>query len=146
MCKAFLAQLRRAYPDIQAAGLDIAAVTLGQPGATRDFCRQQEVPFVCLSDPNRVAYTAFGLLSGAGVATQGVVRPSTWLAFAREALKGNVSTPPPRGQDASQMSGLFVIDIDGSIQYAHRSRHLSDLISDEELAAAIAGLYDPSHD
>ena len=140
MCKAFLAQLRRAYPDIQAAGLDVVAVTLGQPHVTRDFCRAQAVPFPCLSDPDRSAYTAYGLLSESSVVARGVARPSTWLAFAREALKGNLNQPPPRGQSASQLSGAFIVDIDGMVEYAHHSQHVSDLLSGEDLAAALASL------
>ena len=140
MCKALLAQLRRAYPDIQAAGLDVVAVTLGQPRATREFCRAQSVPFTCLADPNRVAYTAYNLLVSPNIVAEGVVRPSTWLAFAREALKGNMTQPPPRGQNPHQLSGAFIIDTDGTVEYAHRSQHVSDLLSDEDLAAALASL------
>ena len=140
MCKAFLAQLRRAYPDIQAAGLDVAAVTLGQPEATGKFCRTQNVPFTCLSDPERAAYTAYGLLANPNVIAQSAARSSTWLAFTREALKGNLNQPPPRGQSASQLSGAFIIDSNGTVEYAHRSQHVADLISDEDLAAALASL------
>lgn len=137
MCRVFVAQLRAVYPQLEAAGVQIVAMTMGQPAATDRFCTDQEIDFVCLSDPARASYEAYGLMSGAANLAATSIRPDNWLAFAREALKGNMPGLAPRGQTLTQLSGTFIIDRAGIIRYAQRSRYAADLASGDELLAAV---------
>lgn len=129
MCKAFLAQLRRVYPDLQGLGVQVVAVTMGHPDQTEAFCQAQGVPFVCLSDHTREAYEAYGLR----VSLVGAAHPTSWLAFARAILKGNLPGPPPAGASQSQLSGAFVIDRQGIVRYARQSQTASDFPTAETI-------------
>jgi peroxiredoxin len=137
MCRAFVAQLRAVYPQLEAEGVQIVAMTMGQPAETDRFCTDQELDFVCLSDPARVAYDTYGLMSGAANLAATSIRPNNWLAFAREALKGNMPGLAPHGQTLTQLSGTFIIDRAGIVRYAQRSRYAADLATGDELVAAV---------
>ncbi len=141
MCKKFLAQLRRVYPDLQAAGVQVIAMTQGQPDQTRAFCQAQDTPFVCLSDPDRASYRAFGLSEGLPHLATSSARPTNLVSFAREMLKGNLPGLAPRGQSLSQLSGAFVIDQSGTVRYARRAQFAADLPTDEELLTAVRALH-----
>src|SRR3954469_4290436 len=60
MCRAFLAELRQIHPNLEEAGVQVLAMTMGQPEQTDEFCTQHEIDFVCLSDPERISYGAYG--------------------------------------------------------------------------------------
>lgn len=136
MCKAFLAQLRRVYPELQSLGVQVVAVTMGYPDQTEVFCQEQNAPFVCLSDHTREAYEAFGLR----ISRVGASHPTSWLAFAREILKGNLPGPPPPGSSSAQLSGAFIIDRQGIVRHAHQSQTASDFPTAEAILEAVRRL------
>lgn len=138
LCKVFLRQLREVYPECQALDAEIVALTMGQPGATGEFCRQQGTPFVCLSDYERQAYQAFGL----GNSLMGAVHPTTWLSYAREVLKGNLPRPMPPSM-TGQMSGTFIIDRRGLVRFAHPSKTAADNPAMDELLMVLRSLAQP---
>lgn len=136
MCKAMLAQLRQAHPCLQKQGVEIVAVTMGQPTETREFWQAQDLPFVCLSDADRQAYDAYGLLSSLA----GTVHPATWGAYAKSLLKGNVPMLASSAEEAAQLSGVFIVDQAGIVRYTYRSRTVSDYPDSEALIAAVSGI------
>jgi hypothetical protein len=99
----------------------VAVVTMGTPGETAAFCKQVRLPFICLSDPSRASYRAFGLKRG-GV--NEVMGPAPALAGLRAAAKGHFVGRPVN--DVYQLGGLFLIDADGRIRYARYPRHAGD--------------------
>ena len=131
-----LAQLRQAYPSLQKQGVEIVAVTMAEPSRAREYCQEQALPFVCLADPDRLSYEAYGL----GASLVGTVHPATWGAYARSLLKGNVPMPASSADEAAQLSGIFVIDQAGMVHYAYRSRTVSDYPDSEALVAAVGDL------
>lgn len=131
-----LAQLRQAYPPLQKQGVEIVAVTMGQPTQAREYCQEQDLPFVCLSDAHRQAYAAYGL----GSSLVGTVHPTTWGAYAKSLLKGNVPAPASSSEEAAQLSGVFIIDQTGIVRYAYRSRTVADFPDGEALVAAVGDL------
>src|SRR5512134_3115627 len=60
-CKEMVDQLASAAPDIKAKDLALALVTQGTPEQARAFCEQRAPGVLCLSDPERRAYAAYGL-------------------------------------------------------------------------------------
>lgn len=139
MCKAFVAQLRQVYPELQALGVEIATVTMGRPDMTQEFCRQQSVPFACLADPERLVYQAYGLIDS----FIGATHPTTWVAYARSVLRGNLPRPMPLGTPHGQLSGAFLIDQQGVVRFAHRNQTAADNPSNEQLLAAVHPLAQP---
>lgn len=120
---------QKAFED---RGARVALVTMGEPEETREFCLRYGVPFVCLSDPRKEAYRAFGLGRGG---SREMFGPSSWVRGARATLKGHTVGAPVG--DPWQMPGVFVFDAEGEVRYARRAREASDNPSNAELLAVL---------
>jgi len=112
-CKEMLDELMEGKARIEKAGLGIAVVTQGSPGATDLFMNQYAPDLVALSDPERMAYHAYGLERGNIFQT--VLHPQVIRSVKESAKKGYRLEQPPEGQDAMQMSGTFIINQEGRI-------------------------------
>jgi peroxiredoxin len=123
-CKEMLAELVDARTDIEHAGLTLAAVTQGTPAETAEFCRRQAPGIVCLSDPERKAYRAYGLERGN--LWQVALSPQVVVGTARARKRGHHAEMPPKGQDAMQMSGTFIIGTDGRIRLPYYYDTIAD--------------------
>lgn len=123
-CKEMLAELAHAQTDIARAGLALAAVTQGTPAETAEFCRRQAPGVVCLSDPERHAYRAYGLERGN--LWQVALSPQVVAGTALARKRGHNAEMPPRGQDVMQMSGTFVIGTDGRIRLPYYYDTIAD--------------------
>jgi hypothetical protein len=55
--------LRDAYPEIQAAGVELAVIGNGTPAEAAGLARRMELPFAVFTDPERGAFQAAGLRS-----------------------------------------------------------------------------------
>ncbi|MFZ5821849.1 MAG: SelL-related redox protein [Chloroflexota bacterium] len=138
-CKEMVDALASAAPSFQEKVLALAIVTQGTPEATRAFCQERAPGVVCLSDPGREAYRAYGL-----------ERASIWQAFlSRRVWQSNQRlkeargwTPemPPPGQDAMQMSGTFVIGKDGRIRLPYYYDDIADHPPVDLLLHGVMGL------
>lgn len=136
MCRAFLAQLRELDPELQAMGVEVVAMTLGEPEATKEFCHKQGVDFACLCDPERQSYEAYGLANS----MIGASHPSTWWAYTREIVKGNLPGLTTDKGAGSQLSGTFIIDQAGTVRFAHRNKTAADYPAPETILAAARAL------
>ena len=112
-CKEMLAELVAGREHIEKQGLAIAVVMQGTPEATALFAKQFAPGLLCLADPERKAYEAYGLERGNLFQT--FLSPRVWSAVRKSAGKGYKVEPPPAGQDAMQMSGTFIINQQGRI-------------------------------
>jgi peroxiredoxin len=126
-CKEMLAQIVTSKSEIEQAGLTIVAVTQGKPEETLEFCKRQAAGILCLADPERKAYRAFGLERGS--LWQVILSPQVLLGTLRAWRHGHKTELPPRGQDVMQMSGTFIIGTDGKI----RLPYYYDTITDHPL-------------
>ena len=123
-CKEMLDQLVQNKADLEKSGLTLVAVTQGTPAETLEYCTRQAPGIVCLSDPGRDAYHAFGLERGTlwqVVLSPDVIRGT---AIARE--HGHTAELPPQGQDVMQMSGTFIIGTDGRIRLPYYYDNIAD--------------------
>lgn len=123
-CKEMLAELVDGRQRIEEAGLSIAVVTQGTPALTESFARQFAPGLLCLADPERRAYHAYGLERGNLFQT--FLNFKVWLAIVRAHHKGYAIEMPPKGQDALQMSGSFIISRQGRIELPYYYDHISD--------------------
>ncbi len=113
-CKELVDQLATQVAAFNSNNLSLAIVTQGTTEEARDFCAQRAPGVLCLSDPERKAYEAYGL-----------ARANVWQSFlslrvlqSNRRLKrerGWATELPPGRQDALQMAGIFVIAADGRI-------------------------------
>jgi peroxiredoxin len=123
-CKEMLEELVKGRESIEKAGLRIAIVTQGTPQETALFARQYAPGLLALSDSGRKAYQAYKLEQG-GI-FQTFLNPGVWTAVSRSRKKGYQVEPPPGGQDAMQMSGIFVIGKDGRILLPYYYDNIAD--------------------
>ena len=123
-CKEMLDQLVQNKTDLERSGLALAAVTQGTPAETLEYCKRQAPGIVCLSDPQREAYHAYGL--GRGTMWQVVLSPEVMRGTARAREHGHTAELPPQGQDVMQMSGTFIIGTDGRIRLPYYYENIAD--------------------
>jgi peroxiredoxin len=123
-CKEMLDQLVQNKTDLEKSGLTLAAVTQGTPAEALEYCKRQAPGVVCLSDPDRSAYHAFGLERG--TIWQVVLSPEVIKGTATARQHGHIAELPPQGQDVMQMSGTFIIGTDGRIRLPYYYENIAD--------------------
>ena len=102
-------------------------ITFGAAPLARAWLEQTGAPFTILLDPSRVAYRAYAVDSSL-VRSWG---PKTIWAYAQLLLRGRRW----RGiqGDSGQLGGDFVVDPNGVLRFAYRSRDPSDRPSVQSL-------------
>ena len=109
-------------------------VTMNEPALLRTFKQQFQFPFICLSDPKQDAYSAFHCPRGR---LRDIIGPVMWWRAIMSLFRHGLGRP--RG-DVTQLPGSFVIDRDGIIRFAHRSRHSADWASPQQLVDVLNSL------
>jgi peroxiredoxin len=106
-------------------GLRLAIVSHASAKSAKEFCDLRAPSAICLADPEREAYHAYGLYRG--TAWQTVFSPRIWLSNRKLArTKGYNPELPQSGQDAYQMSGTFIIGTDGRIRLPYYYEDIAD--------------------
>jgi len=123
-CKEMLDEIVAGKERIEEAGLGIAVIMQGTPQATAEFAAIYAPGLLCLSDPERKAYHAYGLERGDLFQT--FLNPTVWKSISEAGKKGYKVEPPPPGQDAMQMSGTFLISKQGRILLPYYYDHIAD--------------------
>jgi peroxiredoxin len=123
-CKEMLSEIVEGKDRIEGAGLGIAVVTQGSPQAAAEFGKKHAPGLLVLSDPERAAYRAYGLERGS--IFQVALNPRVFRAVSRAKKKGYRLELPPEGQDAMQMSGIFVINRAGRIALPYYYDDIAD--------------------
>jgi peroxiredoxin len=134
-CKEMLEQLVAGRERIHAAGLNLAVILQGDLESSAGFAATFAPGLLCLADPERTAYHAYGLERGSLFQT--FLNPKVWSAVSSSVKKGYQIEPPPAGQDAMQMSGIFVISKRGRVELPYYFDHIADLPPIELLLAGI---------
>jgi peroxiredoxin len=124
-CKEMMDQLVQFKPEMATRGLALAVVTQGTPESARAFCSERAPGVLCLADPAREAYKAYGLGRASlwqSVLSMRVMKSNQQL----ERERGWKPEFPPAGQDAMQMSGTFIIGSDGRIRLPYYYDDIAD--------------------
>jgi len=112
----------------------------GEPERTATVARRRGYPFPVLSDPDRRAFEAYGLLQGTPAQ---LVHDFPWRPGDMESAQ-SIFLTPRRGteravvDDPWQLPGEFVIDRAGAIVLAHRYQYCEDFPPRTVLLGAIA--------
>ena len=124
-CKEMVDQLIDSHQTLTEAGLLLAIVSHASAESAKAFCDQRAPNALCLADPDRSAYKAYSLYPG--TFWQTIFSPNIWRSNRRLAReKGYKPDLPPVGQDAYQMSGTFVIGMDGRIRLPYYYEDIAD--------------------
>lgn len=115
-CRQHLFDIRSAYPQLQERGATVVLVTANDPDLATRYAANYHLPFPILSDVGRAAYQAFGVVEGSYWETIG---PPALFAQAKLALQGNVPSLPKSIAETKQLSGTYIVNTDGIVQFAH---------------------------
>lgn len=138
-CKEMMDELHTVRPELEKRGLTLAIVTQGTPEQAKRFCADRAPGATCLADPDRKAYTAYGL--GRGTFFQTLLSPRIWTSNRRlKQTKGFTPEPPPAGQDAFVMSATFIIGTDGRIRLPYYYEDIADHPPVELLLKGVMGV------
>lgn len=138
-CKEMMDELHTAQPELQKHGLTLVIVTQGTPEEAKRFCAERAPGATCLADPDRKAYSAYGL--GRGTWFQTLLSPSIWKSNKRlKETKGFTPEPAPKGQDTFVMSGTFIIGKDGRVRLPYYYEDIADHPPVELLLKGIMGM------
>jgi peroxiredoxin len=138
-CKDMVDQLVGASPALRDNGMALALVTQATPEETKVFCEQRAPGVLCLADPERKAYRAYGL-QRANI-WQSFLSLHVWRSNWRLKRERGWSTElPPAGQDAMQMAGTFVIAPDGRIRLPYYYDDIADHPAVDLLLHGVMGI------
>ena len=138
-CKEMVDQLVVASPALKGKNLALAIVTQGTPEEAKAFCEERAPGILCLSDSQRTAYEAYGL-ERANM-WQSFLSLNVWRSNRRLKRERGWNTElPPKGQDAMQMAGTFVIAPDGRVRLPYYYDDIADHPSVDLLLHGVMGM------
>ena len=123
--------LRGAADDYLQAGIHLVMVMMGEVEQVAAIKKKFQVPFLCLADPDQVAYQEFEVARGSLSAIAG---PRVWLPGLRALFRGGMGKP---GDDVFQLHGSFAIDQSGVVQLAHHPQSSADHVTFDQILAAL---------
>jgi hypothetical protein len=132
-CRAYLAQLREAEPEIDSLGARVVGVATGADYQARSLM-EGGVPFPLLLDPQRNLYRALGIEH---IRWHRWLRPGTWVRYlgaARQARQGRLTG------DLRQAPGVAIIDTERRVRYLHRGTTLGDYPPLPDVLAALRAI------
>jgi len=128
-CQAHLGEVRALKADFERRGVAIAVVSFADPAKLFQYQERHAWPFTMLADPNRIAYRAFALRR---LSWLRIFSPATLKLYWRLLREGKQREYYGK-DDIYQSGGDFLIDRDGNLLYAHRSRDPADRPSPKRL-------------
>lgn len=135
-CRAELARLAKLRAQLDTPTTQLAVITMGKFDETRAFCGERAPGVSCYADPTQGdGYRAFGLQRGNALQLFG---PAVWLQMARVTAGAEGVKAGKPVDDVQMMPGMFVIETDGRVRFAHYSKNISDYPSDATLLAALS--------
>jgi peroxiredoxin len=136
MCREHVGDVRDDYQRFLDAGGDVAVITMGSVEQTAAFRERNRLPFVCLADPKRIAYEAYGVPRASVFQVAG---PAVWAGGLKATLRAGFSKPVG---DVLQLHGSFIVDCAGVLRYIHLPKHSADQPSNDELIGELKKLAD----
>ncbi len=113
-------------------GVKVAVVTFSHDFMARAYVEDTGLAWPLLLDEDRQLYRSYGMLSASFWDLWG---PSSWIAYGREIMKGNMPKPP--AGDVYQRGGDVLIDPDGIVRLHHVGSGPADRPSVESILALI---------
>jgi peroxiredoxin len=122
------------YDEIRMLGGEVAAISFAKPEKIAAYLQRHPLPFPALSDPTLAGYRAFQL----GHASWWTFLSGKILwRYLRLRLSGWKQAKVDWEEDVLQLGGDFVLDRQGRIVYAYRSKDPTDRPAIHEVLDAI---------
>jgi peroxiredoxin len=124
--------LRQQESELETLAVDVCVVTFAADFMARAYVEETGLSWPLLADPERTLYRAYGMLEASFWDVWG---PSTWLAYARELMRGQKLHESD--EDVSQRGGDVLIDPDGFVRLHHVGRGPADRPRVESILAVV---------
>lgn len=98
VCTAELSELQRRLPGLDAAGVQVAGISVDSPYALRAFAREHGITFALLSDFHRDTIRAYGVEDSNFLGLRGVARRALFLIDAEGVVRYRWVADRPRSQ------------------------------------------------
>jgi peroxiredoxin len=121
-CQAHLGEVSAFKDHFQSRGVSIIVISFAEPQRLAQYQEYHQWPFVMLADPKRIAYDAFALKR---LSWFQVFSPATVKLYWRLRREGKKRENYGK-DDIYQGGGDFLLDRDGNVLFAHRSRDPAD--------------------
>jgi peroxiredoxin len=128
-------QLRQERDALRNAGIDVVLVSSGTPAQAEVFRRDYRVPFTVICDPDRVLFRTYSLRE---MTLRDYLSPRMYLKSVQVMMQG-YGHKSGEGSEA-QLGGVFIIDTNGKVAYAHIAADAADHPSPQEILQAAATL------
>ncbi|HYI14340.1 MAG TPA: peroxiredoxin-like family protein [Thermomicrobiales bacterium] len=127
-CREQVQELRDNAAALAEAGLSVVVITPDRPSRARKFIEEYKVPFPTLTDPERNAYRAYGLMDGS---IGQLINKRIVAGGLRATLNGTF----PRGTTSSprQLPGTAIVDSTGRLRHLHHGRDAADHLTSRQL-------------
>jgi peroxiredoxin len=109
---------------------------MGTPAQVAQFRESFRLPFLCLSDVDRIAYRAYDLPRAR---FRQVAGPQLWLTGFKAVLSEGIGRSVG---DPLQLQGCFVIDRAGIVRFAHRAADAADRPASQEILRVLERLHE----
>ena len=121
-CQAHLGEVSAQKSEFDRRGTRIVIVSFREASRLREYQERRRWPFPVLADPDRKVYRTFGLPK---FKLCRVFSPST-IKLYRQLIRRGLKREQYDGADIFQSGGDFLLNRDGKILYAHRSKDPAD--------------------
>lgn len=112
-----------ARDDLAAKGCSVLVVAQAKPEVLSLYLSRQTWHVPIVSDPDRIAYRAFGL-KRTGWLT--FFKPGVLWKYFRGMIRGHRVRKPYAGEDVLQLGGDFILDKRGRVVFAYPSANPTD--------------------
>jgi peroxiredoxin len=129
--------VRQRHEEFRRLGAEVLVVGQARPEAIAAFVREQPLPFPLVTDPERVAYRAFGLERTRWTT---ILRPGVVRRYLGHIVRGVHPRKVRQGEDVLQLGGDFILDGEGHLVYAYRSAEPTDRPRVEALLRVVRDL------
>lgn len=127
-CREQVKELRDNAEALERAGLAVVVITPDRPSRARTFVEEHDIPFPTLTDPERNAYRAYGLMDGS---FGQLLNPRIIARGIEATLKGNFIGRPT--SSPRQLPGTAIVDRTGRLRHLHHARDSSDHLASGQL-------------
>jgi peroxiredoxin len=122
------------YTELREAGGDVLVVSFSAPTRVAAYLERYPQPFAVVSDPERSAYRTFALDQ---TSWGSFLRPGVLWGYLKLMFGGWSPQAAGKGDDVLQLGGDFVIDREGKLAWAYRSKVATDRPPTSALVEAI---------
>jgi hypothetical protein len=120
--------------EFRACGINVIAISMSQPETLARYLATRAMPIPTFADPDRRVYADLGLRR---TTWSKLLRPSIIWKYLKMIVRGGKLRPVPKGEDALQLGGDFLIASDGRILWEYRSADPTDRPTVDELLRVV---------